>query len=616
MAYHYAMKALCCVLLFFTLQNLRASELYLVEDKTRTWSAEQAYQNFLQKDSRVLPGKKLNAGLTESIFWMIIQVSPAGKKDHLNIDNPHINVLELYRLEGNSFEKIGTTGDHFSFRQRLFWAPTFVFPLRVSDKEAATYLLRIDKHEESLSFTAKLLSMDELYKAASQSNLINGVLGGILSIIVLFGLFLFISTRDLLYLYYILYILAAIFWVLTDEGYSFQYFWPESPYIASRARLLTILFFCICLIQFVQAFLSQHRGDRFFKPLKAIQWLNFVFLILALIVPYSAAQSSNVIFIFLFFNIFLVTITVLLIALSIRDKIRLGNHLAWFYLFSVLALLAFIFTEIFVQAGVNSEHLLLLQKYGIQTGIVVEAIILNFGLAHRFNQYKNEKEQLLVQRNLKQEELSNRILETQEEERKTIAEQLHDDVGSMLSLVSIQISSVLQESLPLASTQKLTKASEVLQSVSASIRNMSHSLTPIAIEKYGLANALNDLSSTISLSGKIKSECIIVGFDTESKISADLNMLNEIYRITRELLNNILKHAQASHCLIQLIEHPEAISLMVEDNGTGFKPDQLNISTGIGIRNIQSRIAYLKGTLEISLRPEGGTLIVIEIPIR
>jgi signal transduction histidine kinase len=245
--------------------------------------------------------------------------------------------------------------------------------------------------------------------------------------------------------------------------------------------------------------------------------------------------------------------------------------------------------------------------------LIIEAVILTFGLAQRFNTYKNEKEHLLLEVNRKQNEMTVRIIESQELERKKIADQLHDDIGSQISVVSLQLSSVLENDQKSDSIIKLKKASEVLENVSESLRSISHTLNPLAIEKYGFKNAIIDLFTNINLADKIEVEYIIIGF--EGVINDDKNLVIDLYRIIKELVNNVIKHSEASHCLIQVIEHEDCISIMVEDNGLGILDDN-KLKNGIGIENIRAKINYFGGQMELLGLPQGGLLINIEIPFK
>jgi signal transduction histidine kinase len=134
---------------------------------------------------------------------------------------------------------------------------------------------------------------------------------------------------------------------------------------------------------------------------------------------------------------------------------------------------------------------------------------------------------------------------------------------------------------------------------------------PLVIEKYGFRKAIEELADTVNLSGKIKLETVVVGFDDTRKYNS--TYLNDLYRIIQELLHNIIKHAKASQASLEMVEHENHISIMVEDNGIGIAEDMAG--KGKGLTTIQSRIAYLNGKMEIARKQENGTLIVIEIPV-
>ncbi len=246
---------------------------------------------------------------------------------------------------------------------------------------------------------------------------------------------------------------------------------------------------------------------------------------------------------------------------------------------------------------------------------IISILLLIFMIYYR--QVRNRQKLALQQMRMKEMEEQHRlaeikgVMEAEESERRKIADQLHDDVGSMLSLASLNVSSVSAEHLhEKTDGRKLQKVQQILASVSETVRNLSHQLTPMMIEQYGFRKSIEDIADTINLSGKLKLETVVIGFEDTQKYA--VSYLNHIYRITQELLNNIIKHAKASHAFLELVEHPKGISLIMEDNGTGIQ--QTTTGKGRGIHSIQSKIAYLKGSIEINSKKEGGTLVVIEIP--
>lgn len=586
-----------------------APNIYIYEDKSNSLSSAQVLEIFDQGKAEKLTDESFNPGFTQSVFWLIIRSSTENLNHKLLIGNAHINKLEFYVSDKHKSQLEYITGDHFPFKQRPVINRLFIFPLEAEPQ--SVYLIKIDKRSESLQLNAQILTAEQLFQKSTKENLIAGILWGIIILVIIFVCFMYITVRDNLYLYYLLYLLVASLWIAADKGYGYQFLWFEYPDFANRARPVFNAILNIMIIQLMQSFINQSRESHFYKPLHFTKIASFVLALCFLLLPPAFHSFS---YWFLWVLLLLGAITVILVILSLSEQIVMRNRAAWFYLISIFMLLVFSVAELIIHSGKSNYELFYLSNFGIQTGLVIEIIVLNFGLAHRFNSYKNDKETLLIEVNKKQNELTERIIETQETERRKIADQLHDDVGSMLSLAILQISTAIdKERSEDKSKINLEKSMKVLNTVSDTIRNMSHTLTPLAIEKYGFKNAIIDLVANINLTNKIRVEHVILGFENTENYTS--NFLNDMYRVVQELLNNMIKHSEASHCLIQLIEHHDALSILIEDNGKGLKNEQFKIKSGVGLNNIKSRVDYFKGQIEISEKVEGGTLINIEIPV-
>ncbi|MBS1915231.1 MAG: hypothetical protein JST87_03080 [Bacteroidetes bacterium] len=271
------------------------------------------------------------------------------------------------------------------------------------------------------------------------------------------------------------------------------------------------------------------------------------------------------------------------------------------------------------QKEIKQERIDLIIFSVLAAAIIVLLITYGRNQRHRKLQAQQiaKQNEALQQKKLIEIEKQHRIevmqgaIDAEENERHKIADQLHDETGSMLALASLNISSAMEKGLSDGnSEEKIIRAHEILTSVSSNIRDISHRLTPLIIEKYGFKKAVEDLANTINLSGKLQVETVVIGFD-EKKLPVSL--LNNLYRIIQELLHNILKHAQAKHALTEVIEHDDCISLIVEDDGIGM--EDISASNGKGLDTIRSKIAYLNGRMEIERKKDSGTLINIEINV-
>ncbi|QDH79281.1 AAA family ATPase [Echinicola soli] len=199
------------------------------------------------------------------------------------------------------------------------------------------------------------------------------------------------------------------------------------------------------------------------------------------------------------------------------------------------------------------------------------------------------------------------LIQTQEDERKRIAGELHDSLGSLLSTIKIQLQGLqtLQSTPTKSQNDTLQKMDEAIEEV----RRIAHNMSPVSLRRFGLPSALQTLVEQINASGKMRGELQILGMEERLPEQKELT----IYRICQELVQNTLKHAHASHLHLQLINHGDSLNITVEDNGAGM--DQQKISSGFGLLGIAAKVQMLNGTFDIESQPGKGFLAVIDIPL-
>lgn len=205
------------------------------------------------------------------------------------------------------------------------------------------------------------------------------------------------------------------------------------------------------------------------------------------------------------------------------------------------------------------------------------------------------------------------LKDAQEQERRNIANKLHDEVGAILSITRLNISQLHDNVFAADSdaTGKLQTAQKLLGDMSETVRSISHTLMPVALEKYGLKPALLDLLSSIRTANCIQAEDVIEGMDHTDSWGNDFCL--SLYRIVQEILNNIIKHAQATHILVQIIELDKSVTIYIEDNGKGI--ESAAQTTGQGLKLLKSNVAYLEGIIEINGQANQGTFVLIELPL-
>jgi two-component system, NarL family, sensor kinase len=237
-------------------------------------------------------------------------------------------------------------------------------------------------------------------------------------------------------------------------------------------------------------------------------------------------------------------------------------------------------------------------------------------IAFLYNRYRlRQKNRYQRELNRQQNELFNAIAAAQDQERKRIAQDIHDSLGSVLSAAKLKLSALKesQDNLSPEETEKYQSTLKLLDEASAELRNISHNIMPATLSKLGLVAALKNLINTISshsgLQISFSAHDFIERLDEQTEMS--------IYRIILELINNVVKHAEADKVTVQLIKYPEYINISIEDNGKGFDYDrERHAKKGIGLGNILSRVEYLKGTINVDASEGRGTTVIIDVPYR
>ncbi|WP_298506173.1 sensor histidine kinase [uncultured Maribacter sp.] len=209
---------------------------------------------------------------------------------------------------------------------------------------------------------------------------------------------------------------------------------------------------------------------------------------------------------------------------------------------------------------------------------------------------------------LKQEQELNLIkasIAGQDEERKRIAQELHDSIGGNLAGIKLQISSIPD------SKSKLKNISQQLDDTYQLVRDISHTLVPKKYKQNNFTGLIKEYLNNIKKTGQLNVAFHPHGVEELNGINDNIQM--ELFKIIQELMTNTLKHAKAEKVDIQLNFVEKEISLMFEDNGVGF--DSKIANDGIGFKNIKNRVSQLEGQIHIDSLKNRGTIISIDIPI-
>ena len=232
-------------------------------------------------------------------------------------------------------------------------------------------------------------------------------------------------------------------------------------------------------------------------------------------------------------------------------------------------------------------------------------------LAEKQKELEKQKNITLI----KEQEITtiNAMVEGQEKERVRIAEDLHDNIGSVLATLKLNF-----ENLKLNRKKKhfnqeelYSRTENLIDETYKKVRSIAHAKNAGVIANQGLLSAVKIMAEKISSANKTKIE--VIDFGLHERIDNNLEL--SIFRIIQELTTNIIKHANAKNATINLSLFNSNLNIIIEDNGRGFDYSKTNLQNSMGLNSIKKRIKYFKGNFSVDSTVDRGTSIIIDIPI-
>jgi two-component system, NarL family, sensor kinase len=252
------------------------------------------------------------------------------------------------------------------------------------------------------------------------------------------------------------------------------------------------------------------------------------------------------------------------------------------------------------------------------------AIVLLFGIALLYFRHVRNKRTIIEQNlelqkqkvtQLENEKLllaTQSVLKGEENERKRLAQDLHDGLGGLLSGTKLALNNVKKNVvLGSDSVKDFNHALKMLENSIGELRRVAHNMMPEALLNLGLQDALKDFCDEIDKVNPIHILFQFVGEFRRVESALEINA----YRIIQELINNAIKHSGAKELVLQMIQEKDRLCFIVQDDGKGFDSDYIIRSKGIGLISVKSRVELFKGRMEINSNPKTGTEITIEFAV-
>ena len=571
-----------------------ADKVLILKDSSKNLGIEKvALASFAKNFS---PSKQsiLHFGFSQSVYWLKFTIAN-NTTDSLWMELEHAFIPEAafyFRTENGRWDSL-MAGYKVKIKNKLIRNHNQVFPLQSGTHE---YYIRFTPLMHPIPvkiWNSKIFQIIE-----NKQKLIYGIYVGILFFAAAINIFLFFTLKRGYYFFYSLLIILYIFSsAAVMEGYI-VYFFPTIDLMICYKfipvlDMPALLIYCISILDLksknkilyniflgVIAFLLLYIICLFFIPLLLALLLNYIYAVVVFIMAICAG-------------------------LSIGKK---GFIIGYYFTAAYLIWFFLLFIElIYIQLG-KPVHIFSMSYVSI--AIFVEAFLLAFLLAKRFQWERNDQEIikenlqiniLTIQQNFQQELLQTQ-LEIQEQTLKNISEEIHDNVGQVLSLAKLNLFTFENDKEP-----KLQSTKNLVSKAINDLRNLSRSMHGDIIAQLGLqqsiTNELTIIENTRQFVAKLKVSGIAYKLDQQKEMV--------LFRIVQEALNNCIKYSKAKIITVGLNYESSDFLLTVADDGIGFN---ISNTTGIGLKSMQNRAALIGGKFDINSSINYGTTIIITLP--
>ena len=527
----------------------------------------------------------------------------------LELEYSNIDEVELFEQKGGQIRSVGLSGDRYPFVQRLLSNNNYLFPISVRPQERASYYLLINHRHSILSFYLNLWQESAFVLGDYREYFTWGLFLGIVFLTLAFSLVMLLGTHDPIYGWYVVYLLFVLFHLLADAGLGFQYVWPNhtAPNTLDTVYLLA-WGGLIAQLTFMQYFIHQSRQHRYFWWVYAVKVIVSIGLVVAIVAHVFGPEAYDFQWVSSFTNYFAVAMIVVAV-LSLKDQWKQNDKMVRYY---ALALL-FQFTGYLVASSLNFfQSMGVLLPFDVETYVVIgtttllDIVFFSFGLSYRSGMIRQRNIALQTEILTTKSLLAQRIIETLEEERRRIAQDLHDEIGATLSTAKGQLSTLTRGGLA-AVHPHLNQAQQLIDRANQDVRTLSHNLMPRQFDEIGLSKSLEEAVRKVSQLDGVSFRFVGVGQVLPKPPLWEM----QVFRIGIALIQDIIRHSQATEATIQLMYHADRLMLVAEDNGPVVRYTQ---AAGRELKHLQTRAQYLQAEVSVDSN-EHGTTVVVDIPL-
>jgi signal transduction histidine kinase len=499
-----------------------------------------------------------NLGVTNSSIWVQFAIRNYSNQNVLLIElaNPIIDEVELYTIlsDGTYIEK--KLGEYKPFWLRDYNHPSYVFNLTIPKNKTIRCFFKL-KSKEQIVLPIKLGSSNSIMNSLREKDLLFGIYAGIMLVMFFYNAFVYLVTKERSYLYYILYILFVGLTQSCFQGYTFQFLWPNSPWLAQHSVVLLSAFVGISAAEFAKLFLNARN---YFPKINRILYIFYLSYIICIILSIAGKQIIPLVD----FTALLISFYLLAIAIMIIKK---GSRSANFFLVAWVTFLIGVIVFALKNMGILPYNNITI--YTMPAGSALEAILLSFALADRINILKKEKEQsqatmvLALQENEKLIKEQNIVLEQKVNERTV-------ELKNTNTQLSITLTNLKDTQTQLINAEKMASLGQLTAGIAHEINNpinfVSANLKPLKMDIsdiMGLVKKYENLKPNDILKDKLEEiNTYKKGINLEylhKEIEMLLSGIEEGAKRTAEIVSGLKNFSRLDESEIKVVDINEGI---------------------------------------------------------
>lgn len=506
----------------------------------------------------------------------------------LSFDNNQIDSLVMY----DGIKEANVLGDRTVYRSPFL--TSLALHVKLNPGQEKTYYIKVKKEISGLGFSCRLVNGGSLSRQSDLKIAAVSFFMGIVFLLILFNILLLFISKRRLFLFYIVYSVLGVLYILITTNYAKHLLFPHFLFY-SELRIYTSCLWVIALCAFLVHYLSLKVNEPIkYRIIVGVNVMNFG-LILATIL-FLILGKLNAIKIAMLLGYFNFLVALILVFWSTILHLKINKPAA------IYVILAFLPQNIwgvcfilnfagFISTDIHVDWLVYICLF--------EVLLFGYVLTKNYIDTFQKNNRLIKEITLEKEKSLQAITQVQIRERRTIANIIHDNFGSKLAYV-----------LQLIQLKNIILAEENIKVLTNDIREISHRILPKSLDEGALVSSLKSQISSLNI-GLPNAEIDLFTYDFPEKLNTI--WIYDIYLIALEIINNALKHGNASSVILELYGYPDTYVFQFSDDGKGFDLGQ--VTKGFGLENIEKRVEYYKGDFEINSRPGEGTVIQIIIPI-